>query len=89
MTGSEKELSALRLIDSDFQRDVRDKLGRLEAKMDMLTGNGQPGRMKLAEDRIIILERSDVRRSAIERFVNAGITVLISAGIALHRYWWK
>jgi hypothetical protein len=89
MTVSEKELSVLRPIDGDFQRDVLEKLGRLDAKMDMLVGNGQPGRMKLAEDRIIELERSDVRRSAIERFVNAGITVLISTGIALHRYWWK
>jgi hypothetical protein len=89
MAVSEKELSVLRLIDGDFQREVLDKLGRLEAKMDMLAGNGQPGRMKLAEDRIIELERNDVRRSAVERLVNATISVGISSAVAMHRYWWK
>ena len=86
---TEKEVQALRLWDGEFQREVLEKLGRLEAKMEMLTGNGQPGRMKLAEDRIFVLERSDVRRTVIERFVNAGIAVFISAAIALHGHWWK
>jgi hypothetical protein len=86
---SEKELSVLRLIDSDFQRDVREKLGRLEAKMDMLAGNGQPGRMKLAEDRVLVLEKSDVRRGVIEGFMNACITVVISTAIAMHGHWWR
>jgi hypothetical protein len=39
----------------DFQQKVLEKLGRLEAKMDMIVGNGQPGRMKLAEDRLVAL----------------------------------
>ncbi len=88
-TLTEKEVQALRVLDGDFQREVLEKLGRLEAKIDMLTGNGQPGRMKLAEDRILALERNDMRRSVIERLVNAGIAVLISAAIALHGHWWK
>ena len=89
MRVSEKELSVLRRVDRDFQHDVLEKLGRLEAKMDMLVGNGQPGRMTLAEDRILELQRNDVRRTVIERFVNAGIAVLISVGVALRGHWWK
>jgi len=89
ITLTEKEVQGLRVLDADFQREVLEKLGRLEAKMDMLTGNGQPGRMKLAEDRILVLERNDVRRTVIERLVNAAIAVLISAAIALHGHWWK
>jgi hypothetical protein len=86
---SESEFSVMRMIDRDFQHDVLEKLSRLEAKMEMLVGNGQPGRVTLAEDRIVELERNDVRRTVIERFVNAGIAVLISAGIAFHGHWWK
>lgn len=86
---NERELSVLRVIDLDFQHEVLEKLSRMEAKMEMLVGNGQPGRMTLAEDRIVELERNDVRRTVIERFVNAGIAVLISVAIALHEHWWK
>lgn len=86
---SESELSVIQVIDREFQRDVLEKLSRLEAKMEMLTGNGQPGRMTLAEERIVALERNDVRRTVIERFVNAGIAILISVAIALHGHWWK
>jgi len=88
MTLTEKEAQALRVLDGDFQREVLEKLGRLEAKMDMLVGNGQPGRMKLAEDRILSLERNDVRRTVIERLVNAMIAVAISVAIA-HGHWWR
>jgi len=83
------ELAALRMIDREFEHDVLEKLGRLEAKMDALLGNGQPGRMTLAENRIIELERNDVRRTMLERVVNAAIAVMISAAIALHSHWWK
>ena len=86
---SEGELSVLRVIDLEFQHEVLEKLSRMEAKMEMLVGNGQPGRMTLAEDRIVELERNDVRRAVIERFVNAGIAVLISVAIALREHWWK
>jgi hypothetical protein len=89
MDVSERELSALRMIDREFEHAVLEKLSRLDAKMDNLVGNGQPGRMTLAENRIVELERNDVRRTVIERFVNAGIAVFISAAIAMHGHWWK
>lgn len=82
-------ISELRVIDRNFEREVLEKLSRLEAKMDMLAGNGQPGRMTLAENRIVELERNDVRRTVIERFVNASIALLVSLGIALRGHWWK
>ncbi len=83
------EYSFLRMVDREFEREVLEKLSRLEAKMETLTGNGQPGRMTLVENRLIELERNDVRRTVIERFVNAGIAVLISVAVALHGHWWK
>ena len=43
--------------------------------------------MKLAEDRLVILEKSEIRRSVYDRIVNAAITVVISAAIALHDHW--
>ena len=47
----------MRVTDSDFQGEVLEKLGRLEAKMDMLVGSGQPGRVKLVEDRVTYRRR--------------------------------
>lgn len=85
----EEDVAELRIVDRHFERDVLEKLSRLEAKMDMLAGNGQPGRMTLAENRLTDLERNDVRRTVIERFVNAGIAMLVSVAIALHGHWWK
>ncbi len=84
-----EELSVVRMVDRKFEREVLEKLSRLEAKMDSLSGNGQPGRMTLAENRLVELERNDVRRTVIERFVNAAIALLISAAVALHGHWWK
>ncbi len=86
---SEKDLSMLRMIDGDFQREVLEKLGGLEAKMDMLAGNGQPGRMKLAEDKITRLEHAEVRNNIYNRMVNGAISAGISVAIALHQSWWK
>ena len=79
----------VRVTDNDFQRDVLDKLGRLEVKMDMLVGGAQPGRMVLAEERLSALEKSDIRRSVYDRMVNAVITTAISALITLHDKWWR
>lgn len=79
----------VRVTDNDFQREVLEKLGRLEVKMDMLVGGAQPGRMQLAENRLAELERSDVRRSVYDRLVNAVITTVISALITMHGRWWK
>jgi hypothetical protein len=75
------------MMDRDFQHDVLEKLSRMETKMEILMGNGQPGRMTLAEERIVKLERNDVRRTVIERFVNAGVAVLVS--VSLRGHWWK
>jgi hypothetical protein len=71
-------------VDNEFQREVLQKLGMLEAKMDMLVGSTQPGRMRMAEERISALEKSDIRRSVYDRLVNAVITVVISAIITMH-----
>lgn len=76
-----------RMSTSEFQQEVLQKLGRLEAKLDMIVGNGQPGRMKIAEDKISTLEKSEVRRGVYDRIVNAAIAVAISAAIALHDHW--
>ncbi len=88
MAISDREF-ALKAIDIEFQRDVLDKLVRLETKMDALMGNGQPGRMKLAEDKVAVLERNDLRNSVHNRLVNGAISAAISVAIALHKYWLK
>jgi hypothetical protein len=80
---------ALKAIDIEFQRDVLDKLVRLETKMDALVGNGQPGRMKMAEDKVAVLERNDLRNSVHNRIVNGAISAGVSIAIALHKYWLK
>lgn len=67
---------------SDFQNKVLEQLGRLEAKVNMIVGNGQPGRMKLAEDRLVSLEKNDLRRTVYDRLMTAGISLTISAIIA-------
>jgi hypothetical protein len=80
---------ALKALDIEFQREVLDKLVRLETKMDTLVGNGQPGRMKLAEDKLAALERNDLRNSVHNRLVNGAVSAGISVAIALHKYWLK
>jgi len=80
---------ALRAIEVEFQREVLDKLVRLETKMDTLVGNGQPGRVKLVEDRVAMLERNDLRNSVHNRLVNGATSAGISIAIALHKYWLK
>src|SRR6476659_9004341 len=79
----------VRVTDNDFQCEVLEKLARLEAKMDMLVGGTQPGRMTLAEQKIAQLERNDVRRGVYDRLLNAAIAIAVSAFIALHDKWWK
>lgn len=84
-----KHQLVVRVTDDDFQREVLEKLARLEAKMDMLVGGTQPGRMRIAEQKIERLERNDVRRGVYDRLVNAVISVTISVLIAFHDRWWK
>ena len=85
---SDREL-VLKAIDIEFQRDVLDKLVRLETKMDSLIGNGQPGRMKIVEDKVAVLEKNDMRNTLHNRLVNGMISAGISIAIALHKYWAK
>jgi hypothetical protein len=80
---------ALRAIDFEFQREVLDKLVRLETKMETLIGNGQPGRVKQIEDKLSTLEKNDIRNSVHNRLVNGAISAGVSVAIALHRYWIK
>lgn len=77
----------VRLDAGDFQREVLEKLGRLEAKIDMIVGNGQPGRMKLAEDRLVALEKNDLRRNVYDRIVIAGITFALTFAISAVIAW--
>jgi hypothetical protein len=88
MVVSDREL-AMRAIDIEFQREVLDKLIRLETKMDGLVGNGQPGRVKLVEDKVATLEKNDLRNSVHNRLLNGAISLAISMAIALHKYWLK
>ena len=74
----------VRLEGDGFQREVLEKLARLEAKMDMLVGGSQPGRVKILEDRVATLEKNDVRRSVYDRLLNAAIAFIVSALIAMH-----
>jgi len=71
---SAKHPLVMRVTDNDFQCEVLEKLARLEAKMDMLAGGTQPGRMRLAEEKIAQLERNvtmtlHVRRGESSLFV--------------------
>lgn len=79
-----KQPLVVRVTDNDFQCEVLEKLARLEARMEMLMGSGQPGRMTLVENRVTALERSDVRHGLYERILNAVIATGISAAIAWH-----
>lgn len=79
----------VRVTDNDFQREVLERLGRLEAKMDMLAGDSQPGRMSLAEARLTQLERNDIKRSVYDRLINAIVATAVSAAIAWHDRGWK
>ncbi len=78
-----------RMSASEFQQEVLEKLGRLEAKMDMLVGNGQPGRMAEAERRVSELEKHEVRRNVYDRIISAVVAMIISAAIAMHDRWLK
>src|SRR5579863_7057005 len=49
-----------------------------------LTLNAEPGRITLLENRLIAVERSDLKRGVYERIVNAMIATAISAAIAWH-----
>lgn len=77
----------VRLGADEFQQRVLENLGRLEAKVNMIVGNGQPGRMKLAEDRLVVLEKNDLRRNVYDRIVIAAITFAITFGMSALLAW--
>jgi hypothetical protein len=77
----------VRLGANEFQQRVLDKLGRLETKVDMIVGNGQPGRMQMAEDRLGALEKNDLRRTVYDRIAIAGITFAITFAISAMVAW--
>jgi hypothetical protein len=76
--------SAVFQMSGDFQLAVLEKLGMVEAKIDMILGNGQPGRLRLVEDRVSALEKNDIKRNVYDRIVTAAIAFAVSAAIALH-----
>jgi hypothetical protein len=77
----------VRMGAGDFQQKVLEKLGRLEAMVDMIVGSTQPGRMKLAEDRLTALERNDLRRAVYDRIVIAALTFAITFAISASIAW--
>ena len=77
-------LSFVAMPISEFECEVLERLGELQAKMNMLVGNGQPGRVFQLEQRLAYLEKNDVRRSVYDRILNAAIAILVSAAIAMH-----
>jgi hypothetical protein len=74
----------VRVVDHEFQQQVLEKLGRLEANVEMLVGDGQPGRMKVAEDKIFALQRSEIRRGVYDKIVSAVVATIVSILVALH-----
>ena len=74
----------VRVVDHEFQQQVLEKLGRVEANVEMLVGVGQPGRMKIAEDKIFALQQSGLRRGVYDRIVSAVIATVVSVVIAMH-----
>jgi len=73
----------VRMAVTEFQQKVLTNLGRLEAKIDMIVGNGQPGRMTLAENRLVALEKNDLRRTIYDRIVIAAITIVFTSTISV------
>jgi hypothetical protein len=53
----------------------------------MILGNGQPGRLRLVEERVAALETNDIKRNVYDRIVTATIAFVVSAIIALHDHW--
>lgn len=86
---SPEQALVVRVSHHDFQREVLEKLARLEAKMDMLVGGSQPGRMTLVENRVTTLERNDIRRGVYDRLMSAAIAFVVSAAIAMHDHFIK
>ena len=72
---------------TNFNREFWRTWGDWRAKVNMIVGNGQPGRMKLAEDRLVVLEKNDLRRNVYDRIVIAAITFAITFGMSALLAW--
>jgi hypothetical protein len=72
------------MLDPAFERELLERLSRVEAKLDTLVGNGQPGRMRIAEERLATLERDNIRRTVYDRILSGIVALVISAVVALH-----
>ena len=54
-----------------------------------LLDNGQPGFITQTKNRLVALERNDLRRTWIERIITAAIATVVSLAIAMHDHIWK
>ena len=52
--------------------------GALHRLPRVLVGDGQPGRMKIAEDKILLLQHSEIRRTVYDRLLSALIATVVS-----------
>lgn len=72
-----------------FEIDTSEKLGRIESKLDSLVGNGQPGRMTLAENRLSKIEKDMTAKTAVSHFVTGLLSAVISTAATLATLWSK
>ena len=81
---------------TEFEKDVIDRLGRIETKLDndyrTLHGNGQPGLLSKHTDlekRVSALEQSASTQSGIAGKVTVGVAWIITTAIALYNLFAK
>ena len=81
---------------SDFEKEVIDRLGRIETKLDndylALHGNGQPGlivKHEKLENRVQTLEQKVETQSGIAGKLVIGIAWLVTTAIALYNLFRK
>ena len=74
-----------------FERDVIDRLGRIEVKLDndyrAIHGNGQPGLLEkhtALEQRVASLEQTARTQSGIAGKITVGIAWIVTTSIALY-----
>jgi len=76
-------------MSDDFELDVMEKLGRIEAKLGHLCGNGQPGKVQMIENRLAALEKNDWRRTWIERTITGAISFAVAAVVTVGGWLFK
>jgi len=73
------DMRELRESFESFRTDSVEKVARLEAQLKTVLGNGQPGRMTLAEERISSLERVRWKQSGIAATVGLLGAIVVEA----------